>query len=114
MPLPPRTPRAARGVISSRGAFATRLIAAHRVETFGDRRYLKAERSGSEAFQLRERVGRLLRARIEVTADPRLHGAQVLAVAGFVARQERHARIQQSQAQILAHEVSLRRWQERR
>src|SRR3954466_2460758 len=103
MPLPPRTPRAARGAISSWGAFATRLVAAHRVETLGDRRHLEAERSRTEAFQLRERVGRLLGARIEVTADPRLHGAQVLAIAGFVARQERHARIQQSQAQILPH-----------
>ena len=55
-----------------------------------------------------------LRARVEVALDPGLRGAQVLAVAGLVARQQRQARVEQAQAQVLAQEVGLRRRQQRR
>jgi len=63
---------------------------------------------------LRQRIGRLLAAHVEVALDPGLRGAQVLAVPGLVAREERKARVEQAQAQVLAQEIGLRRRQQRR
>src|SRR5258706_13455292 len=90
--------------LSPRGAFPARLEAAHRVQAIGDGRHLEADRGGGELLDLRQRVGGGLGARVEVALDPRLRGAQVLAIAGLVAREERQACAEEAQAQVLAHE----------
>src|SRR3954447_17855192 len=99
---------------SSRGAFAARLVAAHRFEALGDGRHLEGDRYAGELLQLRRRVGRLLRARVEVALHPEERCAQVLAVTRLVAREQRGARIEKTQAQVLAYEIRLCRRQERR
>src|SRR5882672_3823362 len=86
-----------RDFISPGGPLATRLEAAHRLEALGDGRHLEADRGGRELLDLRQRVDAGLRARVEIALDPELRDAQVLAVARLVAREERQARIQQSQ-----------------
>ena len=70
--------------------------------------------AAESCFSCAERVRSLLGARVEVALDPGLRRAQVLAIAGLVARQQREARVQQPQAQVLAQEIGLRRRQERR
>ena len=96
-------------------ALAARLEAAHRLEALGDGRHLEADRGRRELLQLRRaRPTVCLRARIEVAPDPGLRGAQVLAVARLVAREQREARVEQAQPQVLAQEVRLRRRQQRR
>src|ERR1700674_1112643 len=55
-----------------------------------------------------ERRGRGLGARVEVFRDPRLRGLQVLLERGLVAREQRHARGEQPQPQVLAQEIALR------
>src|SRR6185295_18764998 len=91
--------------ISSRLPLPPRLVAAYRLEALGDARQLEADRGGGELLQLVQRVGGLLGARIEVALDPALRRAQILAVSGLVAREERKPRAEQAQLQVLAHEV---------
>src|SRR5690349_2757356 len=95
-------------------ALAPGLVAAHRVEAFRDGRHLEADGHAGELLELRHGLGGRLRARLEVALHPRDGRAQVLAVAGFVTREERRSRVEEPQAQVLAHEIGLRRRQQRR
>src|SRR5437016_13459256 len=83
---------------SSRRALAARLESADRFQALRDARDLEAERGRRQCLQLRQSVGGLLRARVEVAPHPGLRRAQILAVAGLVAHQQREPRIEQPQA----------------
>src|SRR3954470_19911478 len=80
---------------SARAALAARFVAAHGVQALRNGRHLEADRYRGELLQLRGGVGCVLRAGIEITLHPVACRAQVLAVAGLVARQERGACIEQ-------------------
>src|SRR5438067_3418260 len=88
---------------SARAALAARLVTAHGVEALRNVRHLEAEGDARELLQLRGRIGSAFRARVEVALHPGARRAQVLSVARLVAREERGARIEQAQAQVLAH-----------
>src|SRR5438874_2972506 len=85
---------------SSRRTLAPRLVAAHRVEAFRDRRHIESDGDAGELLQLRHGVAGRLGARLEIALHPRRGGAQVLAVACFVAREKRRARVEEPQAQV--------------
>src|SRR2546421_8105724 len=79
---------------SSRRALAPRFVAAHRVEAFRDRRHIESDGDAGELLQLRQSVGARLGTRVEVALYPGRGGAQVLAVACFVAREKRRAGVE--------------------
>src|SRR5687768_3039646 len=98
----------------SRRPLPARLVAAHRLQALGDRGHLEAEARRGELLQLLECFGGVLRARIEVALDPALRRAYVLPIARLIARKQRQACIEKPQAEVLAHEICLRRRQQRR
>src|SRR5258708_13096651 len=67
-----------------------------------------------EALEHGERRRGRLGACVEIFRDPRLARLQVLAERRLIAREERHARREEPQLQVLAQEIALRRGEQRR
>src|SRR5258708_12285175 len=88
---------------------ARRARGAHRGEARVDVGNANDHGTLGEALEHGERRRGRLGAGVEILRDPRLARLQVLAERRLIAREERHARREEPQLQVLAQEIALRR-----